>query len=154
MNDLEARLRRIEDRAALEDVLLQYYAAVDTLSDMDSLLDCFTSDAVFDVKDLGLDIYRGHDAIRGFFAGVFADTAHHCHHVSNFHVRDLGSDRATARGYVIGKAEGKGGIKVLVHCCYDIEYRRTDAGWKIAVFDEDALVPFGDIVSELHSHDN
>ncbi len=151
MQDIEKRLRIVEDRAAIEGVLLKYYAAVDTLSDMDSLLDCFTPDAVFDVKDLGLDVYRGHDAIRQFFAGVFSDTACHCHHVSNFNILRLEENEATARGYVIGKAEGKSGFKVFVHCCYDMELVRTGAGWKIKLFDEDSLMPLGTEVSELHA---
>ena len=150
MNDLERRLKVVEDRAALQDVLLKYYAAVDTLSDMDSLLECFTPDAVFDVEDLGLAVYRGHDEIRAFFTGVFADTAYHCHHVTNFNILRLDENEATARGYVIGKAEGKAGFKVFVHCCYDIDYVRTPTGWKMRSFDEDSLVPLGDEVSELH----
>lgn len=150
MSELEKRLKDIEDRAALESVLLRYYYAVDTLSDVDTLVDCFTPDAIFDVSDLGLEVYRGHDAIRNFFDGVFADTPHHCHHVSNFDITRLEENEASARGYVIGKAEGSNGIKVFVHCCYNIEYVRTDAGWKMRVFDEDSLMPLGDEVRELH----
>lgn len=153
MTDLETRLKLLEDRAAIEDVLLRYYAAVDTLSDMDGLLDCFTPDAVFDVADLGLAAYRGHDEIRHFFAGVFSDTAYHCHHVTNFTIQRIEGDSARARGYVIGKAEGKSGFKVFVHCCYDIDYVRTAEGWKISLFDEDSLTPLGTEVSELHGRD-
>ncbi|HZU63788.1 MAG TPA: nuclear transport factor 2 family protein [Novosphingobium sp.] len=150
MHSLEQRIRELEDRAELERVLLQYYTAVDTLADMDGLLACFTPDALFDVADLGLEVYRGHGAIRAFFQGVFADTRYHCHHVTNFHINHLAGDEAKARGYVIGKAEGRGGASVFVHCCYDITYVRTAQGWKISVFDEDSLVPMGDEVSVLH----
>jgi len=152
MSDIEKRLREIEDRAALEGVLMQYYYAVDSRSDMHSLIDCFTPDAVFDVEDLGLQKYVGHDAIRVFFAGVFADTKHHCHHVSNFNITRLEANEATGRGYVIGKAEGSNGVKVFVHCCYTIEYVRTPAGWKMRLFDEDFLVPMGSEVTDLHGH--
>lgn len=152
MSDLEARLKNMEDRIALETVLQNYYAAVDTLSDIDGILDCFTEDAEFDVKDLGLDVYHGHDAIRAFFQGAFTDTKHHCHHVTNFRVKSLGENEATARGYVAAKAEGQSGFKLFVHCCYDIEYVRTPAGWKIRKFDEDALMPLGDEVAELHTN--
>ncbi|WP_246605059.1 nuclear transport factor 2 family protein [Aquisediminimonas sediminicola] len=150
MNALEKRVRMLEDRAALEGVLLQYYYAVDTLSDVDSLVDCFTPDAIFDIEDLGLKVYHGHSEIRTFFEGVFATTPYHCHHVSNFDVTRLEENEASARGYVIGKAEGDNGVKVLVHCCYNIEYVRTDAGWKMRLFDEDSLVPIGDEVRDLH----
>src|SRR5690349_16203954 len=118
-------LKTLMDRAELESVLLKYYYAVDSLSDIEGLLDCFTSDSVFDVADLGLEVYQGHDAIRSFFEGVFATTAHHCHHVTNFDVTRLEDNEASARGYVMAKAEGKNGQKLVVHCCYYIEYVRT-----------------------------
>lgn len=153
MSDLEKRIKTIEDRIALETVLQNYYAAVDTMSDIDGIVACFTEDAVFDVSDLGLEAYRGHDAIRAFFKGVFTDTAHHAHHVSNFRIKSLGENEATARGYVIGAAEGRTGMKIFVHCCYDIEYVRTASGWKIRLFDEDAVMPISGEVAELHSRD-
>lgn len=148
---LEQRLQIMEDRAALEGVLMKYYYAVDSRSDLDSLIDCFTPDAEFDVADLGLEVYRGHDAIRGFFKEVFEHTPHHCHHVSNFDITRLEANEASARGYVIGKALGANGVKVFVHCCYFIEYVRTADGWKMRLFDEDALMPIGDEVRELHA---
>lgn len=150
MSDLEKRLQITEDRAALEGVLLKYYYAVDTRSDVDGIIDCFTPDALFDVEDLGLDTFRGHDAIRAFFEGVFGHTAHHCHHVSNFDITRLEENTASARGYVIGKAEGTDGTKIMVHCCYFIDYVRTADGWKMSLFDEDALMPLGEDVRELH----
>ena len=152
MSDLEARIQRIEDRIALEEVLQNYYAAVDTMHDIDGIVACFTPDAVFDVVDLGLPRFVGHDQIREFFTGVFADTLYHAHHVSNFRIKYIDGDKAAARGYVIGKAEGKTGFKVLVYCHYDIEYARTAQGWKMTLFDEGATVPIGDEVSELHAH--
>ncbi|MFA7440530.1 MAG: nuclear transport factor 2 family protein [Sphingomonadaceae bacterium] len=150
MSTLEQRVQIIEDRAALENVLLQYYAAVDSMSDLDSLVDCFTPDAIFDVSDLGLDTCQGHDAIRKFFTGVFADTRHHCHHVTNFQIRKLEENTAMARGYVFARAIGAKDQQVLVYCCYDIDYVRTAAGWKITRFDEDALIPLGEDVAQLH----
>ncbi len=152
MTDLEQRIQDIEDRAALERVLQHYYAAVDSMRDLDGLLDCFTSDAVFDVEDLGLPVCRGHEEIRRFFAGVFAETVYHVHHVTNFRISRLAGDEATAHGYVFARAEGRNGVKVVVHCKYDIEYLRTPTGWKIRVFDEDAAIPLGGEVGELHAH--
>ena len=71
--------------------------------------------------------------------------------VGNCGIKYVDGDKAAARGYVIGKAEGKTGFKVLVYCHYDIEYVRTPQGWKMSLFDEGATVPIGDEVSELHS---
>ncbi len=152
MSDLEKRIRMLEDRAALEDVLQRYYAAVDSFTDLDGLLDCFTPDAVFDVEDLGLQKFKGHDAIRKFFKGVFEETLYHVHNVTNFHIKRIEGDEASARGYVIGKAEGRNGVQVLVHCCYNIEYVRTPTGWKMRLFDEDSVIPLGNEVGDLHAH--
>ncbi len=151
MTDIEMRLRTLEDREALKAVLLQYYYAVDSMTDYDRLVDCFTEDATFDVEDLGLAVYRGHDAIRAFFEGVFSSTLHHCHHISNFDITRLEENEASARGYVFAKAQGRDGSNIVVHCSYAIEYVRTSAGWKIAVFDEDFLIPMADEVRKLHS---
>ena len=147
-----ALLQRLADRAELEDVLLRYYYAVDSMKDIDGLVDCFTEDAEFDVADLGLTVYRGRQAIRDFFTGVFATTAWHCHHVTNFHIVDQGEDAARARGYVFAKARGGDGLEIEVNCCYDMDYRKTDAGWKISRFDEDSLIPLGSEIAELHKH--
>lgn len=152
MTDLEKRIQDIEDRAALERVLQRYYAAVDSMRDIEGLLGCFTPDAVFDVVDLGLPLLKGHEAIRAFFRGVFDETLYHVHHVTNFRVSRLAGDEATGHGYVFAKAEGRNGVKVVVHCKYDIEYVRTPDGWKIRLFDEDAAIPFGGEVGELHAH--
>jgi len=152
VTDLEKRIQDIEDRAALEHVLQRYYAAVDSMRDVEGLLDCFTPDAVFDVEDLGLPVCRGHEEIRRFFTGVFDETRYHVHHVTNFRISRLAGDEATGHGYVFAKAEGRNGVKVVVHCRYDIEYVRTRTGWKMRVFDEDAAIPLGGEVNELHAH--
>lgn len=150
MSSIEQRLQTFEDHLALEQVLQNYYAAVDSLSDLDGLVNCFTEDAIFDVSPLGLKEYQGHDAIRDFFKGVYADTKWHAHHVTNFRVTSLDGDKATGRGYVFARAEGQTGMQVTVHCYYDIQYVRTASGWKIKRFDEGPIVPLGNTVSELH----
>lgn len=152
MSDIEARLKAMEDRIAIENVLLAYYTACDSLSDIDGLVNCFLPDGVCDLTDLGLDRLEGHDAIRGFFTGVFAEMTHHAHHVSNFRISRLEGDRATAHGYVIGRAKGRSGLRVDVSCHYDIELVRTSGGWKISLFDEGSLMPLGNEVSDLHAH--
>lgn len=145
-----AVLQRLADRAELEDVLLRYYYAVDSMSDIDGLAACFTEDAVFDVADLGLTVYHGRAAIAEFFRGVFTTTAWHCHHVTNFHIVAQAETTAQARGYVFARAKGGDGLEITVHCCYDITYRKTADGWQISHFDEDSLIPMGSEVADLH----
>ena len=79
MSTVEDRLQAVEDRFALEDTLNAYCAAIDSLSDMDGLLNCFTEDAVLD-----LPVFKGHAEIRGFFQQVFDDMTHHAHFATNF----------------------------------------------------------------------
>ena len=67
MLTIENRLQKIEDRAALRDVLTAYCTAVDSLSDMDGLLNCFTEDAVFDLSGISLPRFDGDSEIRKFF---------------------------------------------------------------------------------------
>ncbi len=153
MGELETRLMLLEDRVAIEDALLAYYTAVDSLGDLDGLVDCFTLDAICDLRDLGLQKLEGHDAIRDFFRGVFEDMTHHAHHVTNFRIARIDGDEAEGRGYVIGRAIGRSGLKVFVHCHYDVRFARTKAGWKISFFDEGSLMPLGDEVSDLHARE-
>ncbi len=145
-------LQRLADRAELEDVLLRYYYAVDSMRDIDGLVDCFTEDAEFDLVDLGLSVLRGRQEIRTFFEGAFSTTAWHCHHVSNFHIVAQSATDAQARGYVFAKARGNDGLQIEVNCCYDLTYVRTAEGWKISRFDEDSLIPLGSEIAELHNH--
>lgn len=139
-------------RFALQDVLTGYCVAVDSLSDMDAMLACFTTDADFDLSPIGLPKVKGHEGIRGFFTGVFADMTHHCHSWSNFRVTTFDHDTATFRAYVTGRGRSKDGNEVVVHVRYYIDCVRTGAGWKISYFTEDAAMPLPGSLDEIHGH--
>src|SRR5262245_22360863 len=49
MNDIEQRLRRLEDRAELEDLVLRYFVAADG-DDAEGLAASFTADGSFSVS--------------------------------------------------------------------------------------------------------
>lgn len=150
--DLAARLRRIEDRQAIEDVLLAYYAAVDTLADLDGLTACFTPDALFDVTALGLPSVQGRAAIARFFAGAFAETAHHAHHVANFRIFRLDDEAAQAHCSVFAHAIGRTGVELTVHCTVDLDLVRTADGWRIDRFVEASGLPLPGAMAQLHAH--
>ena len=150
MSDLEQRVKRIEDRTALYDVLMAYYTAVDTMSDVDGLVSTFTEDGIFDLTGLGLSRLQGKQAIGDFFKNAFAGVTHHAHHVSNFRVSRLTDDDATGRAYVIGRAKGLTGLDVFVSCFIDIDYVRTASGWKMKSFVEGSLMPLSGDVTQLH----
>lgn len=150
MSNLEARIQRIEDREALHDVLLAYYTAVDSLTDLDGLVDCFTEEALFDLTPLGLERYVGREAIRGFFAQVFTEMSHHAHHVTNIRIWSQDDNAATGRAYVVGRGRSHAGMQAFVSCYIDLAYVRTDGGWKISSFIEGSLMPLEGEVAELH----
>jgi ketosteroid isomerase-like protein len=140
----------LEDRVALEDLLTSYCLAVDTLSDMDALLDVFTPDAVCDLSGIGLPNLNGHGDIRKFFTSVFEDMTHHAHFVSNFRVDRYDGDTASIRAYVMGMGRSRDGNEVLVYVRYFLDCTRTPQGWKATRFFEDALMPLPGSLGEIH----
>lgn len=141
----------IQDRFALQDLLTAYCYAVDKLDDVDALLDLFTPDAVFDLSAIGLLTAQGHDEIRAFFTRVFEDMAHHAHYNSNFTVSRLDDDEASIRAYVTGMGIARDGNSVTVHVDYYLDCVRTAAGWKIARFYEEPLLPMPGSLTEIHA---
>lgn len=149
----EERWKKIEDRLALEDVLNAYCAAIDSLSDMDGLLACFTEDAVLDLGGINLPRFDGHAGIRQFFTQVFADMTHHAHFVSNFTVARMDGDTATCTAYVMGMGVARDGQSVLVYVKYFLDYVRTASGWKLSRFAESGLMPLPESLTGIHGRD-
>ncbi|WP_225207295.1 nuclear transport factor 2 family protein [Novosphingobium huizhouense] len=131
----------IEDRLAIQDLMIAYAHAVDTIGNVEGILDVFTEDAVFDLSGIGLAALEGHDGIRGFFSNVFANMAHHAHYLTNFAVTAYAGDTASMRAYVIGMGQGKDGSTVTVNGRYYFDVRRTAAGWKATRYTMDFLMP-------------
>jgi len=150
MLTIENRLQVIENRQALQDVLHAYCTAVDSLSDMAGVLNCFTEDAVFDLSGINLPRFEGHAQIRQFFEQVFADMSHHAHYCSNFAIDRLDADEALCRAYVIGMGVAKAGSSVHVNVRYQLDYLRTSSGWKIKSFNEAALMPLPPELTGIH----
>lgn len=147
---IEDRLKRVEDREALQDVLTAYCTAVDSLSDMEGLLNCFTEDALFDLTGIHLPRFEGHEQIRAFFSQVFEGMSHHAHYNTNFAVERLEGDEAACRAYVIGMGVTHDGRSVLVYVRYHLDFMRTRKGWKIKAFSEAALMPLPPELTGIH----
>lgn len=141
----------LEDRLALQDVLTAYCTAIDSLSDVNGLLNCFTEDAIFDLTGIGLPRFEGHAGIRGFVEQVFGDMSHHAHFATNFAVDRLEGDEASCRAYVMGMGATHDGRSVLVYVRYFLDYLRTRDGWKIKSFSESALMPLPKEVTGIHA---
>jgi len=131
----------IEDRLAIQDLMIAYAHAVDTIGNIDGILDVFTEDAVFDLSGIGLTPQLGHDGIRAFFTNVFANMAHHAHYLTNFAVTAYAGDTASMRAYVIGMGQGKDGSSVTVNGRYYFDVRRNEKGWKATRYTMDFLMP-------------
>jgi ketosteroid isomerase-like protein len=131
----------VEDRLAIQDLLIAYAHSVDTIGDIDGILSVFTEDAVFDLSGIGLAPQIGHDGIRAFFTTVFANMAHQAHYLSNFAITAYAGDTASIRAYVTGMGVGKDGSGVTVHGRYYFDVVRTAAGWKATRYTMDFLLP-------------
>jgi ketosteroid isomerase-like protein len=148
---IETRLRAVEDRFALQDVLSAFCNAVDSLEDMEGLLNCFTEDAVFDLTGISLPRHAGHAEIRKFFAQVFNDMSHHAHLSANFTVDRLEGDRSMCRAAVLGTGATHDGRTVLVYVRYFLDFVRTQSGWRIERLREAALMPLPMELTGIHA---
>lgn len=131
----------VEDRLAIEDLVVAYAHAIDTMGDPADVLALFTTDAVYDLSGIGLARLEGHEAIRGFCETVFANMAHQAHYLSNFAVTTYAGDTASARCYVSGMGLGKDGSRVSAHGRYYFDLVRTAGGWQAARYSMDLLMP-------------
>ncbi|MCK9564405.1 MAG: nuclear transport factor 2 family protein, partial [Bacteroidales bacterium] len=136
-----------------QDLLTAYCTAVDSLEDMEALLDCFTDDAVFDLSGIDLPRFEGREQIRGFFVPVFKDMSHHGHFNTNLAIDSLEGDEATCRAYIMGMGATHDDRSVLVYVRYFLKCVRTAAGWKIKHFSEAGLMPLPSSLTDIHGRD-
>lgn len=140
----------LEDRTALQDLMVAYCYAVDKLADVDVLLSLFTEDAVLDFSAIGLPAMHGHAEIRRFFDGVFADMSHHAHYITNFRPVHFDGNTGAMTAYVIGIGRSKSGNAVEVNVQYTFEAVRTDAGWKANRYSMFSMMPLPGSLAEIH----
>jgi ketosteroid isomerase-like protein len=141
----------IEDRLAINDLMVAYCTAVDSLHDIQAVCDVFTEDGVLDLSGIGLPKFEGHDGIAGFFTSVFADMTHHAHYLTNFAMTAYGGETASARAYIIGMGRSKDGNEVTVNGRYFFDVRRTADGWKAARYSMDFMMPLPGSLAEIHA---
>lgn len=122
----------VEDRLAINDLLVSFCAAADALGDASPIAAHFTDEAVYDLTGFGLQAFEGRDAIHGFFAASFAQAERNVHFLSNVAVADYAGDSASASAYVHAFSIGKDGSRMELRARYDVQVRRTDAGWKLS----------------------
>lgn len=128
MRDLERRLRRIEDRAALDDLVVRYFLAADG-DDLQGVGDSFTQDASF--ASSGVINAQGRAAVVDFIRmsrehmGLTVHTPHYGLYTF--------ADDDRAEGLVGAHLElVLAGEPLFGAVRYQDEYRRTDEGWRIS----------------------
>jgi uncharacterized protein (TIGR02246 family) len=120
----------LEDRAAIHDLFTRYCCALDNGA-VDTVVDCFTADAV--LKSPVVDI-TGRDEIRAF-AGRFAaqrDAGTQFRHmVTNIAVA-IDGDRATATAYLLVLISNGGSHRTLPPGRYECEVVNEGNVWRFS----------------------
>lgn len=126
--ELEARLRRLEDRVAIEDLVVSYFLAADG-DDLRGVGQSFTDDAVF--KASGATAATGRQGIIDFIASARTQMGLTVHTPHYAQIRFDGDD--VAQGLVGAHLElVLGGSTVYGAVRYVDEYTRTEDGWLIS----------------------
>ena len=131
----------LDEARALENVLIAYAHAVDSMGDTRAITDLFVEDAIFDLSGINYPSLNGRAEIAGFFTNVFEAVAHQAHYLSNFAVTSYDGNSASVRAYVTGMAKYKAGGGIIVHGRYYFDMVRTAEGWKAARYSMDFLIP-------------
>lgn len=130
-DELGLRIRRIEDRAAIQDLAVLYGFVMDE-RDVPGISRLFSRDATLRSQD-GVFAANGLDEIVATYQGRFAALGP-TNHVSHGHVvRFDDHDPDLARGVLASHAEvWRDGTPMLVGLRYKDVYRRTAEGWRFA----------------------
>ncbi len=131
LNQLEARIRRLEDLEAIKSLKYKYFRALD-MKQWDEFAECFTEDACTSYSD-GQYQFQGIYSIMKFIKRGLARYhffgLHHGHHPEITFTSDV-----TAKGvwalynYMIDTQEDK---SLLINAYYQDEYVKSGGTWKI-----------------------
>lgn len=129
--DLEARVRRMEDREAIRHIVGLYTLAMDD-RDLELAGRIFARDAVLTYPG-GSPRYEGRDAIVGFYRERLAPAGPSFHFTHDQFVEWNDSDPDRATGLVSCHAETSGGGRQIISAIrYEDEYVREDGEWRFA----------------------
>ena len=128
MTELEQRIRRLEDRAAISDLLARYANAVDD-RDISLVGECFCEDAVFGRWN-GTDRAEGRAGVMQFYRDRLGGTGPSFHYTHGLDLEFESDD--LARGVVTAHAEMSVDNRLLIAAFrYMDQYRRdADGRWR------------------------
>ncbi|WP_148573858.1 nuclear transport factor 2 family protein [Nocardioides caldifontis] len=151
---LEERLRRLEDRREIDDLVLLYFLAMDE-RDLDALPRIFTEDAYLGSRD-GVFDARGLSAVTAAYRGRFDVLGPTFHYSHGLVVRFDEQDPDRADGLLTAHAEVvRHDVTMWVALRYRDTYRRTPDGWRIVtrVMSYMYYVPASDYAEALRDSD-
>jgi ketosteroid isomerase-like protein len=126
----EARLKRLEDRAELAELIARYALAVDD-RDLEAIGRLFTPDGAFRSRD-GVMEARGTQAVLEQFRGRFR-ALKLSNHFSHDHIFEFGADPDAATGLITAHAEvWRNGRALIGALRYQDSYRRFEGRWCFA----------------------
>ena len=128
LEDIERRLRVLEDIEELKKLKARYCSYCDDNYDADALADLFTEDAVWDGGTRGRA--DGREGIREFFRGAPRRLPFAVHMVLN-PIVEVHGDTATGQWYLLQACTyAEGNRAVWGSARYDEEYARVGGEWK------------------------
>jgi uncharacterized protein (TIGR02246 family) len=120
----------LENQFAVHDLFTRYCCALDN-GEVETVVDCFTADAV--LKSPIIDL-KGHDAIRAFagrFAAQRAAGTQFRHMVSNIAVA-IDGDHASATAYLLVLISKDGSHRTLPPGRYECDLVKQAGAWRFA----------------------
>jgi len=128
LEDLERRLRVLEDIETIKKLKARYCAYCDNNYDADGIASLFTEDAVWDGGKFGR--YEGREAIRTFFRGAARIFPFAIHQVMN-PIIEVEGEQAKGQWYLFQPATlAEGNQAVWLAARYEEEYVKVGSEWK------------------------
>jgi uncharacterized protein (TIGR02246 family) len=119
----------IEDRLAINDLFVRYTTALDA-GDVETVVGCFTSDAVLESPVIG--VIAGREAIHAFasrFAALREGGTQFRHMISNL-AADVEGERARATCYLLVLITRDGKSRQLPPGRYECDLVKESGGWR------------------------
>lgn len=130
---IEQRVQRLEDRAAIAELMHAYCRLADQL-DAPAMMETFTEDCIASYVE-GQPPLQGRAAVRAALAGFLECVVGGSHYIANLELVFESDDRVAGAMYMYSWQRFRvSGITADCHRWgrYEARFERTEAGWKIS----------------------